>query len=123
MLRTNIIIAGDASESDASWIEGVAVLAAVVVVVVVTAFNDWKKDRQFRGLKSKIEGNNKFNVIRKGKVVQVLVSDIVVGDLCQIKYGEYFWSEVQIFFKLNNINNCFVHEYSIFMFIMYILYR
>ncbi|ESO12682.1 hypothetical protein HELRODRAFT_63344 [Helobdella robusta] len=78
----------DSSESEASWIEGVAILAAVVVVVFVTAFNDWRKERQFRGLKNKIEGDHKFNVIRNGETTQVLVADIVVGDICQIKYGD-----------------------------------
>ena len=57
------------------------------MVVLVTAFNDWRKERQFRGLKKKIEGDHRFNVIRKGEVTQILVADIVVGDLCQVKYG------------------------------------
>ncbi|CAF5007623.1 unnamed protein product, partial [Rotaria sp. Silwood1] len=47
------------------WIEGVAILVAVLVVVFVTAFNDWRKERQFRGLQK-----------------------LVVGDLCLIKYGD-----------------------------------
>jgi hypothetical protein len=34
----------------ADWIEGLAILLAVVIVVFVTAFNDWTKEKQFRGL-------------------------------------------------------------------------
>ena len=37
-------------ESDHGWIEGAAILIAVVIVVFVTAFNDWSKEKQFRGL-------------------------------------------------------------------------
>lgn len=39
----------DSSESEAGWIEGVAILVAVLVVVLVTALNDWTKEKQFRG--------------------------------------------------------------------------
>jgi len=70
------------------WIEGLAILVSVIVVVIVTAFNDYSKERQFRGLQSRIEGEHKFAVIRNGDAVQVLVGDIVVGDICQIKYGD-----------------------------------
>ena len=70
------------------WIEGFAILVSVIVVVIVTAFNDYSKERQFRGLQSRIEGEHKFAVIRNGDALQILVGDIVVGDICQIKYGD-----------------------------------
>ncbi|XP_020289548.1 plasma membrane calcium-transporting ATPase 2 isoform X5 [Pseudomyrmex gracilis] len=75
-------------ESKYDWIEGLAILISVIVVVLVTAFNDYSKERQFRGLQSRIEGEHKFSVIRQGEVKQVIVSEIVVGDICQIKYGD-----------------------------------
>ena len=65
-----------------------AILISVIVVVLVTAFNDYTKERQFRGLQSRIEGEHRFAVIRQAEVKQVSVSDIVVGDICQIKYGD-----------------------------------
>jgi len=77
----------DETESEASWIEGVAILVAVLVVVLVTAFNDWQKEKQFRGLQSRIEHEHRFATIRAGELVQIPVGDIVVGDICQIKYG------------------------------------
>ncbi|XP_035728518.1 plasma membrane calcium-transporting ATPase 2-like isoform X4 [Vespa mandarinia] len=75
-------------EGKYGWIEGLAILISVIVVVLVTAFNDYSKERQFRGLQSRIEGEHKFSVIRQGEVKQISVSDIVVGDICQIKYGD-----------------------------------
>lgn len=78
----------DEGEEEAGWIEGVAILISVAVVVFVTAFNDYTKEKQFRGLQSRIEGEHKFSVIRGGEVQQIGVGDIVVGDICQIKYGD-----------------------------------
>lgn len=60
---------------------------SVIIVVLVTAFNDWSKEKQFRGLQSRIEQEQKFTVIRKGQVIQIPVAEIVVGDIAQIKYG------------------------------------
>ncbi|ROT61630.1 plasma membrane calcium ATPase [Penaeus vannamei] len=77
----------DEGEEEAGWIEGVAILISVAVVVFVTAFNDYTKEKQFRGLQSRIEGEHKFSVIRGGEVHDIGVGDIVVGDICQIKYG------------------------------------
>ena len=45
-------------ETNMEWIEGVAILIAVIIVVFVTAFNDWRKEQQFRRLKNKIEKGN-----------------------------------------------------------------
>ncbi|XP_075155975.1 plasma membrane calcium-transporting ATPase 3-like [Haematobia irritans] len=75
-------------ESHHGWIEGLAILISVAVVVLVTAFNDYSKERQFRGLQNRIEGEHKFSVIRKGEVCQIGVGDLVVGDIAQIKYGD-----------------------------------
>lgn len=63
-------------------------MAAVVIVVLVTAFNDWSKERQFRGLQNKLESEHTIAVIRAGDVAQTVVQDIVVGDVCLIKYGK-----------------------------------
>ncbi|KRZ70647.1 Plasma membrane calcium-transporting ATPase 3 [Trichinella papuae] len=81
-------LGGDDSEQQASWIEGLAILVSVVVVVLVTAGNDYTKERQFRGLQQKIEHEHKFSVIRNGEQTQIFVTDLVVGDICMVKYGD-----------------------------------
>ncbi|XP_064174872.1 plasma membrane calcium-transporting ATPase 1-like isoform X2 [Anguilla rostrata] len=78
----------DEGEAEAGWIEGAAILLSVVCVVLVTAFNDWSKEKQFRGLQSRIEQEQRFSVVRAGQVIQIPVADIVVGDVAQIKYGD-----------------------------------
>uniref|UniRef100_A0A8C6Z9W5 Calcium-transporting ATPase n=1 Tax=Nothoprocta perdicaria TaxID=30464 RepID=A0A8C6Z9W5_NOTPE len=75
-------------EGETGWIEGAAILLSVVCVVLVTAFNDWSKEKQFRGLQSRIEQEQKFTVIRGGQVIQIPVADIIVGDIAQVKYGD-----------------------------------
>ena len=85
---TIVFVFVSAEEANVEWIEGAAIIIAVVVVVLVTAFNDWTKERQFRGLQSKIELDQKFNVVRDNVVRQIPIKDIVVGDICQVKYGD-----------------------------------
>uniref|UniRef100_A0A4W4ERA9 Calcium-transporting ATPase n=2 Tax=Electrophorus electricus TaxID=8005 RepID=A0A4W4ERA9_ELEEL len=78
----------DEGEAEAGWIEGAAILLSVLCVVLVTAFNDWSKEKQFRGLQSRIEQEQRFAVVRNGTVLQIPVADMVVGDVAQVKYGD-----------------------------------
>lgn len=96
--------AEDEGEGDTGWIEGAAILLSVVCVVLVTAFNDWSKEKQFRGLQSRIEQEQKFTVVRKGNVIQIPVADMVVGDLAQVKYGKTITTTIDksFFFKVND---------------------
>ncbi|XP_022240050.1 plasma membrane calcium-transporting ATPase 2-like [Limulus polyphemus] len=81
-------VAQDEGEGEAGWIEGVAILVSVIIVVLVTAFNDYTKEKQFRSLQNRIEHEHKFAVIRSGEINQIPVSELVVGDICQVKYGD-----------------------------------
>ena len=71
-------------EDEHGYIEGAAILIAVIIVVIVTAFNDWSKEKQFRGLQDRIEGEQKFNVIRNGTAQQIQVGELTVGDIVQV---------------------------------------
>ena len=54
----NPIVAND-EEKPIAWIDGVAILLAVAIVVLVTAVNDYTKERQFRGLQEKLATTSK----------------------------------------------------------------
>lgn len=84
------LILGVTVEEDKStaWIEGFAIFVAVIIVALVTAVNDHTKEQQFRGLQSKIEGEHTFTVIRRGESTAIFNGEIVVGDICQLKYGD-----------------------------------
>ena len=60
---------------------------AVVVVVLVTAFNDWSKDKQFRNLQSKLESEHRINVLRDQRIQHVAVRELLVGDVVLLNYG------------------------------------
>ena len=67
----------------------------------MTAFNDWQKEKQFRGLQAKIEHDHQFSVVRGGEVIQIPVGDIVVGDICLVKYGKFVFSFLTIALQLS----------------------
>ena len=75
-------------EFNIEWIESLTIIIAVFVVIFVTAFNDWSKEKQFRGLQTRLESEQKFHVIRNYQSEQIPLKDLVVGDICQIKYGD-----------------------------------
>lgn len=81
------------SADEAGWIEGLAILIAVIVVVLVTAFNDWRKEKQFRGLQNKIEHEHKFSTIRAAEVIEIPVGELLVGDICLVRYGDLLPSD------------------------------
>jgi len=78
----------DEGNISTEFIEGPAILLAVVIVVLVTAVSDWKKEKQFRGLQERVEGEKMVTVVRNGDVKEVQAEDLVVGDLMIVKYGD-----------------------------------
>ena len=79
-----------APPQDIAWIEGFAILVAVVIVVFITALNDWTKDKQFRGLQKKLDSDTRFSVLRDGEIRELPLLELVVGDIAQFKYGNTF---------------------------------
>lgn len=69
------------------WIEGVAILTAVLIVIMVNAINDWKKDQLFRALNRQSQSNIKAKVIRNGVQQQVLLHELVIGDIILLEPG------------------------------------
>ncbi|RKF76215.1 Calcium-transporting ATPase 2 [Golovinomyces cichoracearum] len=69
------------------WVEGVAIIAAILIVVFVGSLNDWQKERQFVKLNSKKQDRN-VNVIRSGKAREISVFDVLVGDIMHLEPGD-----------------------------------
>jgi Ca2+-transporting ATPase len=69
------------------WVEGVAILVAVGIVVMVGAGNDWQKERQFVKLNRKKE-DRKVKVLRNGAPCEISVFDLLVGDIMLVEPGE-----------------------------------
>lgn len=69
------------------WVEGVAIIVAILIVVVVGAANDWQKERQFVKLNKK-KDDRVIKVIRSGKLREVSVYDLLVGDVVNLEPGD-----------------------------------
>ena len=70
-----------------AWIEGAAILAAVAVVSLVTAWNDYQKESQFIALNKFSDSKNVIAVKRGGQEMEINIDDLKVGDLAQIQLG------------------------------------
>lgn len=74
-------------EPKVEWVEGVAIMVAIIIVVVVGALNDWQKERQFVKLNKK-KDDRYIKTIRSGKVREISVYDIMVGDVVLLEAGD-----------------------------------
>ena len=73
--------------AELEWIDSVAILVAVVVVMMVTSTNNYSKEKQFRKLNAQNDAK-KVTVIRDGKEQQIVIYDVVVGDICVLGVGD-----------------------------------
>jgi len=67
--------------------EGLAILLAVIVVDLVTAYNNYKKEQEFKKLQECYNTTHKYIVIRNSKENEIDSEDIVVGDIIKLNYG------------------------------------
>lgn len=74
-------------EAQVEWVEGVAIMVAIIIVVSVGTVNDWQMQRQFNTLNKKA-GNRTVKVIRSGKSAEISVFDIMVGDIMHLFAGD-----------------------------------
>ncbi|KAG8872465.1 hypothetical protein FRB97_007614 [Tulasnella sp. 331] len=77
----------ECTEPKVNWVEGVAILIAVLIVVMVGSLNDWQKEKQFQVLNNK-KDDRSVKVIREGKETVINIKDILVGDIAMIEPGE-----------------------------------
>ncbi|KAJ3767782.1 Ca-transporting ATPase [Lentinula raphanica] len=69
------------------WVEGVAIVVAILIVVIVGSLNDWQKERQFKALNDKKEERG-VKVIRGGVEKVIDIKDVVVGEIALLEPGE-----------------------------------
>ncbi|CAK4629340.1 unnamed protein product, partial [Aphanomyces euteiches] len=88
------ILAG--SDSGTAWIEGASIIFAVLIVVFVTAINDYQKEKQFRALNA-VKEDEKIKVIRNGVPDEVSKFDLVVGDIVRVDLGDIIPADGLVF--------------------------
>ncbi|KAI7860205.1 PMCA-type calcium-translocating P-type ATPase [Circinella umbellata] len=69
------------------WVEGVAIIVAVLLVVLVGSVNDFQKERQFRKLNAKKE-DRVVKATREGVIGMISVRDVQVGDVLHLEPGD-----------------------------------
>ncbi|KAL2021253.1 hypothetical protein VTK56DRAFT_7332 [Thermocarpiscus australiensis] len=77
----------DPTNPDVEWIEGVAIIAAIVIVVLVGSLNDYQKERQFAKLNRKKQ-DRLVKAVRSGKTIEISVFDVLVGDVLHLEPGD-----------------------------------
>jgi len=99
-----------AAHEEHGWIEGVAIMAAVLIVAVVTAGNDYAKELQFRALTKSASELESCVVIRDGGKRKTLnPKEIVVGDVLSIKGGDQCFADCCLF-ECDERNGCAMDE-------------
>ncbi|KFA53171.1 hypothetical protein S40293_03137 [Stachybotrys chartarum IBT 40293] len=74
-------------EPRVEWVEGVAIIVAIAIVVIVGSLNDYQKERQFTKLNKKKQDRN-VKVVRSGKTVELSVFDLMAGDVVHLEPGD-----------------------------------
>ncbi|PNY26836.1 Calcium-transporting ATPase [Tolypocladium capitatum] len=69
------------------WVDGVTIMAAVMIVVVAGALNDYQKEQQFARLNKKKEDRT-VKAIRSGRSVEISVFDVLAGDVLHLYPGD-----------------------------------
>ncbi|KAI8361695.1 PMCA-type calcium-translocating P-type ATPase [Blakeslea trispora] len=69
------------------WVEGVAIIVAILMVVLVGSVNDYQKEKQFRKLNAKKE-DRAVKATRESTVSMISVHDIQVGDILHLEPGD-----------------------------------
>ncbi|KAI9230922.1 MAG: PMCA-type calcium-translocating P-type ATPase [Piptocephalis tieghemiana] len=74
-------------ESKVNWVEGCAILVAVIIVILVGSINDYQKEKQFQKLNAKKEARE-VKILRDGQWAQIPIEDVLVGDIMSLEPGE-----------------------------------
>lgn len=73
--------------SNIEWVDGVTVVVAILVIIFASAATDWQKNHKFEKLNERKSQRN-VTVLRSGRIQQVSVYDVMVGDVMHIEAGE-----------------------------------
>ncbi|ORX83171.1 calcium-translocating P-type ATPase [Anaeromyces robustus] len=88
-------------EPKVHWIEGVAILISVFIVITAGSVNDYQKEKQFRALNAK-KDDRKVKALRGGESVMISVFDVQVGDVLLLEPGDMLCAD-GIFIQGHNL--------------------
>lgn len=82
------LVVGLIEDPHDGWIEGTAIMVAIMIVATVTASNNYNKELQFRSLEATSKKDERVFIKRSGALHFVNPEEIVVGDLIKLKAGD-----------------------------------
>ena len=72
---------------ETGWIEGFAILIAVLIVTQVTALNDLQKEKKFAKLQEQNQNRRTVTIIRAGEKLNLHPGEALVGDVIELVTG------------------------------------
>ncbi|KAI7872549.1 PMCA-type calcium-translocating P-type ATPase [Spinellus fusiger] len=69
------------------WVEGVAIIIAILIVVIIGSVNDYQKEKQFQKLNAKKQ-DRYVKATRNGVPVLISVYDVQVGEVLYLEPGD-----------------------------------
>ena len=84
------LVLGALFENDSSngWLEGASILSAVVIIVGVTAANNYQKEREFASLNEESDAALAVRAIRGSSELSLPTRSLVVGDVVLCEGGD-----------------------------------
>ena len=76
------------------WVEGVSIIIAIIIVVLVSSITEYNKELKFHKLNKTTREGTKYKVIRNGLLEYLISDEILVGDLILINYGEIICADI-----------------------------
>ena len=76
------------------WIDGVSIVIAVLVVVLVGSITDYQKEQKFHELNEVQAEGTKYKLIRNGIPEDHISDDILAGDIIIINYGDIMPADI-----------------------------
>lgn len=81
------LLVGTLEDPSEGWIEGVAILVTICIVVGATSINNYLKEKKFQKLNE--EAQERFvTVIRAQTELNISIFDLVVGDIIKVQSGD-----------------------------------
>ena len=77
-----------ADDDSTDWVDGVSIVLAILVVVLVGSITNYQKELKFHELNEIQSEGTKFTVIRNEIPDQLTSDDLLVGDLISVTYGD-----------------------------------
>jgi len=101
-----LIVASAVSYYLGQFRDGSILIIIVIVNAMIGFYEEWKSENILASLKSLIV--EKCNVIRNGKIIEILVRDLVPGDIVKLSEGEGIPADIRLIESNNFSTNEFI---------------